>query len=215
MLEIINSFTNDYLNPISTWIGIATSIPIVWTWYDVVWGQQSGLPRSRHRRWLKEVRQRCDALPYILIVDLLPGKNVRTAVEHFLSHNPALHEIPPERVFILQHDTWLQPEDAPLLIKKMRDVAAEVLHSGADVVHYFHANLANGFVSAIGHTATASVLSQLLERDITVNRINVNMLPGDAALVFRLLNRVAEGAVLSVEELANIGYELSWLTRLA
>lgn len=41
------------------------------------------------------------------------------------------------------------------------------------------------------------------------------MLPGDAALVLRLKQRLAEGQVLDAAALVKIDYELGWLQRLA
>ncbi|KOR30083.1 hypothetical protein TI03_00470 [Achromatium sp. WMS1] len=134
MFEWINILTNDILEPIGIWIGIITTIPIFWTWYDVVWGQQ-----RQRRKWLAQAIQHSGTLPAILIVDLLPGKDVRAAVEHFKIQDPNLRAIPNERIFIVKHDTWLTPKDASQLVAKVRTEAANILDSGADVVHCFHA----------------------------------------------------------------------------
>lgn len=76
-------------------------------------------------------------------------------------------------------------------------------------------NLLNGdFISAIGHQSSAAFLSALLQITIPVNRIEITMQPGDAALVFRLKSRLPEGKVLTHEEIQQIPYELGWLTRL-
>lgn len=72
-----------------------------------------------------------------------------------------------------------------------------------------------GFVSAIGHAASAQFLSTLLDLPVPVNRVAVAMAPGDAALVLRLKERLAEGKVLAAEELAATPCELGWLERLA
>jgi len=70
-----------------------------------------------------------------------------------------------------------------------------------------------GFQSAIGHKSTADFLTQLLGIKIPVNRIRIIMQPGDKAIVFRILQRLPEGAVLSKEELKKIPYELGLLER--
>jgi hypothetical protein len=76
-------------------------------------------------------------------------------------------------------------------------------------------NLLHGdFVSAIGHPSSAEFLSALLQITIPVNRIEITMQPGDAALVFRLKSRLPEGKVLTREEIQQIPYELGWLIRL-
>ena len=65
--------------------------------------------------------------------------------------------------------------------------------------------------SAIGHQATAELLSELLERDIPTQRTAVRLQPGDSALVFRLTQRLPEGRVLSFDELSELPYEFGWL----
>lgn len=70
------------------------------------------------------------------------------------------------------------------------------------------------FISAIGHQATADIMSKLLGYNIPYNRIIVKMNVGDIAIVFRLLNRIEEGKVLTEEEIKNIGFEIGFLTRL-
>lgn len=74
--------------------------------------------------------------------------------------------------------------------------------------------LTDRFVSAIGHPSSAEFLSALLDMAIPVNRIEIAMQPGDAALVLRLKSRLPEGKVLTHEEIHQIPYELGWLTRL-
>ena len=66
----------------------------------------------------------------------------------------------------------------------------------------------NQFVSAVGHEATAKLLSNLLGVEVPVSRREVFMEPGDKAIHFRLKARLPEGAVLGVEQLEKIGFEL-------
>ncbi len=75
-------------------------------------------------------------------------------------------------------------------------------------------SLAEGFISAIGHPGTAQVLGALLGLDVPVNRIAIAMQPGEQAIVFRLLARMEEGAVLDADALMRLPYELSRLTRI-
>jgi hypothetical protein len=72
--------------------------------------------------------------------------------------------------------------------------------------------LKQGFVSAVGHEATASFLSQLTGITIPVNRIQIQMKSGDKAIVFQVLQRLPEGKVLTAEELKTIPYRLGLLT---
>lgn len=67
------------------------------------------------------------------------------------------------------------------------------------------------FVSAVGHDATARLLSNILEANITTNRIAIRATHGDKILAFLLKQRLQEGVVIKTEEeLQKIGYEL-WL----
>lgn len=72
-----------------------------------------------------------------------------------------------------------------------------------------------GFISAIGHTATANVLSELLQIHCPVARIDFNQMPGQSALVLRLARRLPEGQVLHTrDEIEAWGYSMALLTRL-
>jgi hypothetical protein len=67
--------------------------------------------------------------------------------------------------------------------------------------------------SAVGHEATAELLSLLLDHPVAVNRVEFRQRAGDVALVFKLRARPPEGAVLGRGELEAIGYDLGLLTR--
>lgn len=74
---------------------------------------------------------------------------------------------------------------------------------------------AGDFVSAIGHEATARLLSALLGRPVPVNRVQIHLEPGDCALVFRLTERMPEGVVLDDPDLlSRRAWELGLLRRL-
>jgi hypothetical protein len=63
------------------------------------------------------------------------------------------------------------------------------------------------FISAVGHQATADVLSKLLNVQIPFNRIQINLNPNDILIVFQLLTRLEEGKILTEEELASIKFK--------
>jgi hypothetical protein len=77
--------------------------------------------------------------------------------------------------------------------------------------------LANGptIQSAIGHEATAVILSKLLGIPVSVNRIQYKQEVGEQAIVFKLLGRPPEGKVLSEAEMEAVGYEFGLLERTA
>jgi hypothetical protein len=64
--------------------------------------------------------------------------------------------------------------------------------------------LSNGFISAIGHPATASALSKILGMSIPVNRVAITLQPGDTLIVFQLaLGRLAPGQELTEQDILN------------
>lgn len=73
---------------------------------------------------------------------------------------------------------------------------------------------AQGFESAIGHAPTAAILSELLEIDCPMHRVEFRQAPGQLALVFRLARRIEEGRVLrSKADIEQVGYSFLLLTR--
>lgn len=69
-------------------------------------------------------------------------------------------------------------------------------------------------VSAVGHAATAGILSDLLNIEVQANRFEYIQKVGDTALVFKLKSRIPEGKVLNREEIEKIGYEFGLLRRI-
>lgn len=72
---------------------------------------------------------------------------------------------------------------------------------------------ADAIISAIGHQSTAAVVSILVGKEIPMNRINYQQIPGDIAIIFKLKTRGPEGVILSIEEIEQLGYEF-WTIRI-
>ncbi len=68
--------------------------------------------------------------------------------------------------------------------------------------------------SAVGHRATAALMTRLLGTEVPFNRVTVEHLVGESAIVLRLNQRPPEGLVLSIADIEAIGYELGLVTRL-
>ena len=64
--------------------------------------------------------------------------------------------------------------------------------------------VASGFTSVIGHDATAKIVSSRLGVPVQVNRVSIQLKPGDLLVVFQLLTRLPEGKILSEEEMRNV-----------
>jgi hypothetical protein len=73
--------------------------------------------------------------------------------------------------------------------------------------------LAPGFESAVGHAGTAAFLSSVIGIAIPEARRAIQMRPGDEALVFRLLDRPAEGAILDADALSRSRWAFGLLVR--
>lgn len=71
-----------------------------------------------------------------------------------------------------------------------------------------------GFTSALGHEATAQIMTDLLGIEIPLNRIQFHQSVSQLGIVFKLNVRPAEGVILSKEELENTGYSLKLMERL-
>lgn len=72
----------------------------------------------------------------------------------------------------------------------------------------------NEIDSAVGHVATAEIMTTLLGVEIPVNRQLFTQQPGQSALVFKLNGRPEEGKILTVEEIEQIGYKFQLLKRI-
>ncbi len=72
---------------------------------------------------------------------------------------------------------------------------------------------APGIISAVGHQATAEILTDLLEIEIGLNRINFHQKTGQQALIFKLNSRPPEGVILSREEIEEFGYQFQLLVK--
>lgn len=72
----------------------------------------------------------------------------------------------------------------------------------------------HGFVSAVGHKASAEVLSAVLKAQIPMNRIQFSQSVGQKAIALMLNSRPPEGTVLSTKEMLAVGFTLKLMERL-
>lgn len=75
------------------------------------------------------------------------------------------------------------------------------------------ADNAGNIDSAIGHQATAEIMTTLLGTDVAVNRQIFAQEVEQKALVFKLNGRPQEGKILTADEIEEIGYKFQLLTR--
>jgi len=74
--------------------------------------------------------------------------------------------------------------------------------------------MAKGAISAVGHQGAAEALTSLLGVSVDINRQKITMQSGDSALVFKVNERLPEGAVLSAEDTLNLPYEFGRLEKI-
>lgn len=72
---------------------------------------------------------------------------------------------------------------------------------------------ASNIISAVGHQATAEILTDLLETEVTLNRIDFQQQTGQQALVFKLNSRPPEGVILTRKEIEELGYQFQLLSK--
>ena len=134
ILAAMHNFIMTWLDPLSIVVGLVVSVPIFWTWYEVIWGR-----RRKQSRWFNEVRKSPGRRPGILIVDLLDRRDIKTAIENYRQQQSFMKTIPDDRIFCVSRSKRLQPADIPTLIEDINKVSAQVISGGIDTLHYFHA----------------------------------------------------------------------------
>ena len=72
----------------------------------------------------------------------------------------------------------------------------------------------NSFISAVGHKSTSEILTNLLDVEVPMNRIEFKQEQNQVALVFKLNGRPEEGKILTKEEIEGIGYKFQVLKKI-
>ncbi len=122
-----------WLDRIGIVVGLVIAVPVFWTWWQIVFGEH-----RRRREWLVEITRQPGARPGVLIVDLLPGRNIAASVQRHLANDPALKSIPEDRIVIVQREEALQPKGIEGLARELRTAARHLYDAGCDVIHLFH-----------------------------------------------------------------------------
>lgn len=125
---------NETIGVISNYVGLATAVPIFWTWYEISLGS-----KKSERNFLKRTANEVGNRPGILVVDLLPSRNIEQAVDRFRQSNEQLKAIPKELVFKIDYSRPMSAESMPDLANDLRKMAGVALNHGVDVLHVFYA----------------------------------------------------------------------------
>ncbi len=68
-------------------------------------------------------------------------------------------------------------------------------------------------ISAVGHDATAEIMSEVLDFPVKKQRLDFKQKVDDTALIFHLKERALEGEILDKNGIEEIGYEFGVLTK--
>ena len=102
---------------------------------------------------------------------------------------------------VTQGKTYLGNALSLSMLPMSEEVSVKFKKVGVEEVK---ALLSNGFISAIGHPATASALSKILGVNVPTNRVAITLQPGDTLIVFQLnLGRLAPGQELGEQDILN------------
>jgi len=106
--------------------------------------------------------------------------------------------------------------DLPIALFNGTVVTTNGLYRISDIDIYSAKQLVqeHNIISAIGHKATAEIMTELLGVDIISNRIQFKQEITQIAIVFKLNERPSEGAILSKKEVLKVGYELKLMERI-
>jgi len=90
-----------------------------------------------HERWFQRMRNVTGRAPAILIVDLLPGRNIAVGAESFAKDNKLLSYIPDDRYFYLRwkEDEAITPESMTLLALRLRQLHDQLIEAKVDVLY--------------------------------------------------------------------------------
>jgi len=93
-----------------------------------------------HERWFRGMRNITGRAPAILIMDLLPGKNIGVGVESFAQENHTLAAVDKDRYFYLRWNEGesITPESMRLLATKLRQLHDQIIEAKVDVLYFFY-----------------------------------------------------------------------------
>ncbi|MDP2752378.1 MAG: SAVED domain-containing protein [Rhodocyclaceae bacterium] len=114
-------------------VGIILAIPVFWTWWQVVFGE-----RQQRKKRLADISRSPGHRPSILIVDLLPGKNIKGGVVEHIHKDAELKKIPKELIQEIVHTQALRTTETLDLVNEMRTAIRKLMESGVDVIHLFY-----------------------------------------------------------------------------
>lgn len=123
-----------WLDRTSILLAIVLAVPILWTWWQIVFGEG-----RRRRLWLHQIARQPGQRPGALVIDLLPGKDIQACVRAHLAADETLAQLPPERIQRVQRADPLTPAGSADFAQDLRRAARALQDAGVDVIHCFFA----------------------------------------------------------------------------
>ena len=98
-------------------------------------------------------------------------------------------------------------EEAKLITERHRGEPLDAGNGDGTMVSYV------SFRSAIGHEGSAEVFNKLgfCNGTVTVNRVAATFSHGDEGICLKMLGRLPEGKILTIEEMEEIGFEFYYV----
>ena len=126
-----------------SWLGILTGllVGVALVMALLLFIFRKGLQNElSHERWFQRMRNVTGRAPAILIVDLLPGRNIAVGAESFAKDNKLLSYIPDDRYFYLRwkEDEAITPESMTLLALRLRQLHDQLIEAKVDVLYFFY-----------------------------------------------------------------------------
>jgi len=132
---VFSQWVSEYLDGTGILVGLITAIPIFWTWYSLTWGQ-----KRKEKRWTyNAIHNIHGKIHAVLIVDLLPNKDIKTPVLRYLKQHQTLNTIDEGWIFCINHQTTVTPDTLTSLAKELQEIHKSLQRLGADSLHLFFA----------------------------------------------------------------------------
>ncbi|MCB9367138.1 MAG: hypothetical protein H6508_08170 [Calditrichaeota bacterium] len=123
----------EWLDRYNLLIHFLATIPIVWTWWEVVF-----VRRRREAIWSRSAKRSPGSRPAVVVISLAKF-DISKSVQAFLTTDESLKKaLNDKRIFTVSNENEpLQASDMPEIAKRLDRLSKDVISSAADVVHVF------------------------------------------------------------------------------
>ena len=122
-------FYTNYLDPIATYLGLATFLVSSWIALMITFGT-----KWRYRAWRKKVLKEPGDNPAAFVIDLI-GKGAILAAEKFSKHNLSIND--DTRILSVSRTGHISSGDVPAIITDIKLKLDDLSKMGADRIYLF------------------------------------------------------------------------------